>query len=401
MRIAWTSLWETVGVGFGYSTHQRMLLRALRKAGVEIDADAEIAVHINTVDTFKPIEGKRNVLYTMYESTTIPDTWIAPLAGADLIVVPCNHNKLLFRQYTDRPIEVCWEGVDADVFTYKERSFPGKPNKDKDTKFPEKGGAPSKPNKDKPFTFLWSGATNPRKGSEYVMGAWELWNQKFPSRRTSSMLVMKTTQVNPKAKVAVEVKARDDGEVLWNGTHEEEMPAERIMRVGFNAIVDTRRLPVTRQGEPDPSRPDSLVELYHSAHAFMLPSMGEGFGLTLAEAAATGLPCIYTPWSGPKDFMSRETGYPVKFGFKPIGAVQFMPDGTQHISHRSWAANPDVHDIVRQMDRIYSEYDQALEKGRRAAANIRRQFTWDISARSFMDIVDRYARAWGVEEAAA
>lgn len=401
MRLHWASLWQSVGIGFGYSTHQQMLLRAVRKAGVEITPDADVAIHINTCDTFKPIPGKRNVLYTMYESTTIPDSWIAPLAGADLIVVPCTHNKALFAQYTDRPIEVCWEGVDTDVFTFKERTFPGaKPNKD-GGKTEDRPAPEGKPNKDHPFTFLWSGATNPRKGTEYVMGAWDIWVRDHPELRDKTMLIMKTTQETGRtAKMEVDVRAADDGESLWKGTHEEEMPAERIVRVAGNAIVDTRRLPVKRDGVPNPLRPESLVELYHWAHAFMLPSMGEGFGLTLAEAAATGLPCIYTPWSGPKDFMSAKTGYPAKFGFKRVGAVGWKPDGTKYTSHVSWAASPDVRDIARQMYRIYIDYETALAKGRLAAAEIRKRFTWDTSAASFIAIMDRYMRGWGMEVAA-
>lgn len=378
MRLHWASLWESVGVGFGYSVHQKMLLQAVRRAGTEITPDADIAVHVSTCDAFRPVPGKKNVLYTMYESTTIPETWVEPLNRADLVVVPCKQNQLLFRQYTKLPVEVCWEGVDPLVFRAIDRPFP----------------------KDRPFVFLWSGATNPRKGTEYVMGAWSLWMHHHPELRAKSMLVMKTTQEEAKkAKMAVEVRASDNGEVLQRMVHEEEMPAERIVRVGPNAIVDTRRLPVKRDGEPG-KRPESLVELYQMAHAFMLPSMGEGFGLTLAEAAATGLPCIYTPWGGPVDFMDRSVGYPVHFNFKPVAAVGFKPNGERYISHRSWAASPDPKDVFRKMEQIYYGYEDARARGRRAAERMKRSFTWDTSAASFLEIMARYADQWAIREAA-
>jgi glycosyltransferase involved in cell wall biosynthesis len=51
----------------------------------------------------------------------------------------------------------------------------------------------------------------------------------------------------------------------------------------------------------------NLMDCYVSAHK------GEGFGLTLAQAAALGKPVIYTDYSAPTEWLSREKGhYPVK-----------------------------------------------------------------------------------------
>lgn len=44
---------------------------------------------------------------------------------------------------------------------------------------------------------------------------------------------------------------------------------------------------------------------------FILPSHGEGWGLPLIEAMASGLPTIATAWGGQMDFMSRENSWPV------------------------------------------------------------------------------------------
>ena len=181
--------------------------------------DSEVAVSIVTPEQFKPIPGKFNILYTMYECSTIPDHWIEPLQQADLIVVPCTHNKRLFKNYTKVPIEVCWEGVDVSKFTYKDRSKL----------------------KQDPFVFLWVGASNPRKGYEHVVISWRLFTEKHPD--WNCILYMKTTQL----------------------TRE-----ERLVNVGGNAFVDTRFLPLEKEaGDKIPT----LVDLYHMAHAFLLPSM--------------------------------------------------------------------------------------------------------------------------------
>ena len=343
MRLQWAANYDGIGNAFGYTTHQRNLKAGLERAGVVMDNDADIAVSIITPDYYDPVPGKFNVLYTMYECTSLPPHWGANLNKADLIVVPCTHNKKLFRNYTDLPIEVCWEGVDVKYYRYVKREFPN----------------------DRPFTFLWVGASNPRKGYEHVVMAWKVFKDRHPELAGKVKLIMKTTQVT-----------RD----------------ERVVNVGGDAFVDTRRLPFeSKEGIP------SMWELYAYAHAFLLPSMGEGFGLTLAEAMSTGLPCIYTPWSGPVDFISHREGYPVKWHFAPIRTKGVTPEGVLKVIHESKAASADPMDIVNQMERIYYEYEYALKKGVRAAGRIRRDITWDKSAASFIEIMRKY---WP-EEAAA
>jgi len=335
----WVNNYDQIGNALGYSTHQKSLKKALETQGVIMSENSDVAISIVTPDRFKPIPNKYNILYTMYECTTLPDKWIEPLQGADLIIVPCEHNKRLFRKYTDKPIEVCWEGVDVERFKYVERKFPTK----------------------EPFVYLWVGASNPRKGYEHVIIAWRLFTEKHPNWNTA--LYMKTTQMT-----------RD----------------ERLLEVGGNAIVDTRFLPLEK--EPEDKLP-TLTDIYNMANAFLLPSMGEGFGLTLAEAMSTGLPCVYTPWSGVVDFCSSKEGYPVKWHFIPITTKEITPEGgAGREAHKSRAASAYPESIVEQMERIYMEYDFALQKGKKAAERIRKYITWEKSAKSFIDIVEKYTK---------
>jgi glycosyltransferase involved in cell wall biosynthesis len=183
---------------------------------------------------------------------------------------------------------------------------------------------------------------------------------------------------------------------------------QRIAQIA-NTLVDTRKLPFepeTMWACPDCNLyysakvycPDcqevteetpvpTMIELYEYAHAFMLPSMGEGFGLTLAEAMSTGLPCIYTPWSGPADFCSSKEGFPVKFKMHDIKTQKILPNGERRHAHTSRAASADIDSIVRKMEQIYYYYDDALRKGKLAAERIRRDITWDKSAASFIEII--------------
>lgn len=377
MKINWAVLTDYIGVGYGYSTHQKRLSEALLRAGVIFDRNADIAVHLTTPDAYRPVEGKYNILYTMYECMTLPKTWIKALEKADLIVVPCKQNKYLFEKYTNRPVEVCSEGVETDKYTYIERHFPI----------------------DKPFTYLWLGATNPRKGTDHIIIAWEMlnkyWHEKDNEVRKKILFVMKTTQEYDR-ECPVEIIIKNGGtldkkrEIIETKMA---LPAERVMNIAGNAVIDTRRLPVIVDREPNYGYPESLQELYHGAHCFVFPTRGEGFGLTLAEAMSTGLPCIYTPWSGPIDFCDESMGYPLKFSFSPVKTMcKDKETGKMIVSHESRAANADINHLVRRMIQVYSDYETALLKGRKAAENIRKGFTWDISAASMIKIIEKYTK---------
>jgi len=347
LKIAWTNTLSGVGVAFGYSNHQKQLKQALSDNGVIFDHKSQVQVSIVPANNFVRVPDKFNVLYTMYEATDIPKSWIPKIQGADLIVVPCEHNKKLFRKYTNKPIEVCLEGVLTDKFSYVDRFFP----------------------KNKAFRFLWFGASNQRKGYQFAIASWRLFQIKYPEIAFRCELYMKTTQ----SAECEHIVRYENGQPI-----KEVMPKERIFKTK-NAIVDTRR--VTEE---------ELTQIYHDSHCFLFPTMGEGFGLTLAEAMSTGLPCIYTPWSGPRDFISIKEGYPLKFTMAKVESQIARMDGNHITDCQTHAASPDIDHMVRRMVQVYSDYETALKKGKRAADRIRREITWTKSAKRFEEIIRRY-----------
>ena len=337
MKIAWMSDWDHWGNGKGYTIHNNNMKQQAIRLGAEICEipDCEIAMDIVVPPTYRPVPGKFNVLFTMYEMDKLPKDWIPHIQKADMLMIPCQHNKRLFAQVYDGPIEVCQEGFHATDFPYVERKMPAD---------------------DEYFNFLWVGASNPRKGFEYVCGAWEAWLKSQPEevyRRTR--LIMKTT------------KAGDDESV----------------KSMYNCIIDNRKLPF-----------NELKGLYYAAHAFLLPSLGEGWGLTLHEAQASGLPCIYTPWSGPVDFMLKDAAYPVKFKMGGMAAIRVGDNGTQITEHIGNVAKPQTMHIMHRMEQIYYDYPKATERARKASAHLHNHFTWDDAGVIMMEILERRYKEW-------
>jgi O-antigen biosynthesis alpha-1,2-mannosyltransferase len=192
----------------------------------------------------------------------------------------------------------------------------------------------------KPFRYLWVGAPNARKGFELILAAWEYF-----AGRTDAELYLKTTVT---------------------GRHQ---------RVG-NVVFDSRRL----------SRRE-LAALYHSAHAFVFPSFGEGFGLTLAEAMCTGCPAIYTDWSAMREVCAPDCGYALPFEMieTPLGSM----------------AQADLAALVIRMERLRRNYLKALARGKRAARRIREEFTWDRTARRILPVLRSVCREARLPEPAA
>lgn len=115
-----------------------------------------------------------------------------------------------------------------------------------------------------------------------------------------------------------------------------------------------------------------LASLYHSLDCFVFPSKAEGIGQPPREAMATGLPTIVTNWSGLEDIAVPEYTYPLQ----PVSFTK--RDGWEE-QPGNWA-NIDIAELMYQMRYVYEHQQEAKEKGRRAAAWIRSEHSWENAA---------------------
>jgi len=112
--------------------------------------------------------------------------------------------------------------------------------------------------------------------------------------------------------------------------------------------------------------PDEKNALTAACDCYVSLHRSEGFGLTMAEAMFLGKPVIATSYSGNMDFMTAWNSYLVDYDLVPIGegAEPYPPDG-------EWA-NPNVQHAARLMREVFDDREESLERGRRAAVDIRR-----------------------------
>lgn len=111
---------------------------------------------------------------------------------------------------------------------------------------------------------------------------------------------------------------------------------------------------------------ESKNALTASCDCYVSLHRSEGFGLTMAEAMYFERPVIATAYSGNLDFMTPVNSYLVDHTLVPIG-----PNAAPYPADGRWA-EPDVAQAADLMREVFTDREGAAERGRRAAADLRR-----------------------------
>ena len=109
----------------------------------------------------------------------------------------------------------------------------------------------------------------------------------------------------------------------------------------------------------------------------------EGFGNTLAEAMYLGKPVIATGYSGNMEFMTPQNSYPVDYTLRPVG-----DDAGPYPAAGEWA-EPDVGHAARLMRHVFEDQEEAAERGRRAAEDLRRNHSAEAAGRAMSERIRR------------
>lgn len=106
----------------GYGRAFASLRSALAALDVHEDPNAAIVVHIGNPQGWKPVPGKRNIGLCWWPFSRLPDAYLRPLYGIDVLCVPstwCADGVQMPRP--DQRVEVVPLGVDMETFAPVER----------------------------------------------------------------------------------------------------------------------------------------------------------------------------------------------------------------------------------------------------------------------------------------
>lgn len=239
----------------GYSVASEGMIRELNALGVNTtfkNNGQKIALLFHNPYSILRLEAPYRILYTMFESTKIPDSWLDYLESAEKILVPSQWCHDVFKK-SGIETEVVPLGYDDRVYTYIERENKRKAKKE--------------------FVFLHYNAFNIRKGFVEVFQA---FTKEFAPDEPVK-LIFKT---NLKSLPFPISPVRYPNIEVINGAYESH----------------------------------ELADLCGRSDAFVFPSRGEGFGMTPLEAMATGLPTIVPNAHGITEYFNANYMYEVKVG---------------------------------------------------------------------------------------
>lgn len=279
MRFAWVHYRIAApedGIGRGFLSTAFSLWNALRR-NPDVDlvdcgldgSQPRTHLHMTPLHAFKPIKGKRNVLFSMWEGDVLPAEFLPALRAADQLIVPSTYCQQVWKR----------AGFDADVVPLGLHD--GFQTCDVDRRLLRAPGHRMR--------FLWVGSRSVRKGWPLLAPA---WRAAFGMTSTDLpvQLYVKTIGLPGNQKV----------EELYEGA----------------VVVDTRDI-----------EPVEMLQLYESADVFVFPTLGEGFGLPALEAMAAGCLVLAPLTGGLTDFYGHHTGLVIE-----QSEVATMDYGAQYVA---------------------------------------------------------------------
>lgn len=204
--------------------------------------------------------GTYRIGYLLWEFNSIPEAHRLALEMLDEIWVPTHFVADIYRAQTEKPVYVMGKAIDLATLPPKRRSGP--------------------------FTALVvfdAGSSVARKNP---MAAVRAFQAAFPSKDDDVRLIIKTTPLTP---------------LHWGD------PERQIEQIRIACKTD-QRIELIEASWPFAQ----LVNAISAADVLLSPHRAEGFGYMPAFAMALRTPVIATDYSGTRDFVTFDTGFPIQ-----------------------------------------------------------------------------------------
>jgi len=122
---------------------------------------------------------------------------------------------------------------------------------------------------------------------------------------------------------------------------------------------------------------EQLATMYSGADCHILPSGGEGFGMTLLESMACGTPCIVTKLEEAR-WLCQDS------------ALYVEPEGEELMRYAEVLKTPSAEDMAEKMEQFYDMSDSEREEMAQKGTERAEDFSWRRTGREFVGLIDKY-----------
>lgn len=280
----------------------------------------------------------RWIAFQPWEFGSMPRAWLAPFRDAAdevWVYTRWNRDNCVADGLSPERVSVIPLGVDLDRFR------PDAPP------LPRVAAAT-----DRPFRFLFVGGTIRRKGIDVLVEAY----------------LRAFTREDP---VALVVK-----DFCQDGAYRGQNAGESLRR-----LAEDRRHPAIVY-IPDRIAPADLPGLYTACDVLVHPYRGEGFGLPVAEALASGRPVIVTRGGACDDFCVEG---PTLF----LSAVTRAAQSPLELVRPGSVLEPSVETLTALLRSVFERRRELPERGAAARAHAVAVLSWDRTLHAVRDALDR------------
>lgn len=274
------------------------------------------------------VNGAKNIGYTVWETSRIPDKWVPLCNMLDEIWVPCDWNVQVFKDSgVTVPVKKVEHTIELSELQTKEEWETNLPIQDKFIFY---------------SIFQWTERKNPD-------GLIKAFVSEF-SRDDDVALILKTYRQNSASAVDRKWVADATSNVV-SLLHIKNPPPVLIVHGAFPR--------------------EQMLALHKRGDCFVLPHKSEGWGVPHFEAMGVGNPVIATNFGGNTEFMNNDNSYLVDYNLEPVSNMPWPI-----YSGRTDWANPHLDVCRRHMRDVYENQDEAREKGKIGQESLTK-YSWD------------------------
>lgn len=316
-------------MGYSHASYQAM--KALTRAGFPssvLDSNAPIGISMGFPSDYKFFNHQVKIGYTAWESTELKDGWKERMLYVDDLWATSSWTAEVFKEATGREdIHVYPHGISIDW-------------------------SPKKRELGNVFRFLHIGEPQARKNGQLTVDAFaELFgnNPEF-------QLILKCTNINTTRVF------HEDGTIAGG-------PDSKYK----NIKVITQEM-----------NHNTMIDLYHAAHALIYPTTGEGFGFIPLQALATGMPtATTTPWAEYEKYIN----VPIKSILSPSDMQKIHPGNVYNVCKD---------EIKKSMIEIVENYEKYRKSSYKNSFHVHMDYDWDHVTQTTVERLKKIIKSRGL-----